>query len=104
MTTVSPNNTSSELLNSSKSEKSEPLALGTPDKQLSFHLSQSSITSTSSDYVYSVLGATHLLQTCKRGRKGWTTGGSNLFSIQVCLVEDSEELIKVSIVLKPKNA
>ena len=74
------------------------------DKQLSFQLSQTSITSTSSDYIrfYVPLIFYKPGSRLDRGkviRKSLspTTGGSNMFSLQVCLVEDSEDLIKVSI-------
>ena len=74
---------------------------GSFDKQLSVQLSQTSITSTSSDYVrfyvplifYKPGG--RMERTRVVSSSSPTAGGSNMFSLQVCLVEDSEDLMKV---------
>ena len=77
--------------------------LGSFDKQLSVQLSQTSITSTSSDYVrfYVPLIFYKPGSKVERARvvssSSPTAGGSNMFSLQVCLVENSEELMKVCI-------
>ena len=74
---------------------------GSFDKQLSVQLSQTSITSTSSDYVrfyvplifYKPGGRMERVRVVSSSSP--TAGGSNMFSLQVCLVEDSEDLMKV---------
>ena len=78
--------------------------LGSFDKQLSVQLSQTSITSTSSDYVRFYVPVIFYKPGSKVERAARvvsssspTTGGSNMFSLQVCLVEDSEDLMKVCI-------
>ena len=103
MTTVRPPTPPSELSSRFRSGKSKPLTLGTSDKQQSLQLSQSSIASTSSDYIRFYVPLIFYKPVVKTERAGLMNrsspiaGGSNLFSIQVCLVEDSEELIKVSL-------
>ena len=75
--------------------------LGSFDKQLSVQLSQTSITSTSSDYVrfyvplifYKPGGKVERARVVSSSSP--VAGGSNMFSLQVCLVEDSEDLMKV---------
>ena len=77
--------------------------LGSFDKQLSVQLSQTSITSTSSDYVrfYFPLIFYKPGSKVERARvvssSSPMAGDSNMFSLQVCLVENSEELMKVCI-------
>lgn len=77
--------------------------LGSFDKQLSVQLSQTSITSTSSDYVRFYVPLIFYKPGSKVERSrvvsssSPTAGGSNMFSLQVCLVEDSKELMKVCI-------
>lgn len=67
----------------------------------SFQLSQTSITSASSDYVrfYVPLIFYKPVSKVERGRvvssSSPTAAGSNMFSLLVCLVEDSEDLMKV---------
>lgn len=89
----------------SSREKGKHLGIGAYDKQLSFQLSQSSITSSASDYARFYIPLIFYKPESKTDRAGLlnsfrsspTTGASNVFSLQVCLVEDSEELLKVSL-------
>jgi hypothetical protein len=75
--------------------------LGSFDKQLSVQLSQTSMTSTSSDYVRFYVPLIFYKPGGKMERtrvvssSSPTAGGSNMFSLQVCLVEDAEDLMKV---------
>ena len=101
--TPSPSTSSGSL--SSVREKGKHSGIGTYDKQLSFQLSQSSITSSASDYARFYIPLIFYKPENKTDRAGLlnsfrsspTTGVSNVFSLQVCLVEDSEELLKVSL-------
>ena len=86
-------------------DKGKPLGAGASEKQLSFQLSQSSITSSASDYVrfyvpmlfYKPVNKTNKSGLLNSFRYSPTTGGSNMFCLQVCLIEDSEELLKVRV-------
>lgn len=88
-------------------EKGKPTGSGAYDKQLSFQLSQSSITSSASDYARFYVPLIFYKPESKTDRAGLLNsfrsspiaGASNIFSLQVCLVEDSEELLKVRAVL-----
>ena len=89
----------------SSREKGKHSGIGAYDKQLSIQLSQSSITSSASDYARFYIPLIFYKPESKTDRAGLlnsfrsspTTGASNVFSLQVCLVEDSEELLKVSL-------
>lgn len=70
------------------------------DKHLNFQLSQTSVTSTASDFVRFYVPVIFYKPGSKAGkfiRSSPTNGGSSWFSLEVCLVEDSDELIKVSV-------
>ena len=89
----------------SSREKGKHSGIGAYDKQLGFQLSQSSITSSASDYArfyiplifYKPESKTDRAELLNSFRLSPTTRASNVFSLQVCLVEDSEELLKVSL-------
>lgn len=80
-------------------DRGKPLGV---DKQSSLQLSQASIASTVSDYVrfYSPIifykpGSARDGTRLSLNRSSPTTSGSNVFSLLVCLAEDSDEIIKV---------
>ena len=76
------------------------------EKHLGYQLSQNSLTSTTSDYVRFYVPLLFYKPSASKGNRAALSnksspnaGGSNQFSLEVCLVEDSEELLRVSILI-----